>query len=74
LYIRQNLNYSEGYARYTLADQRRFFRIARASACEVQATIDVAYRLEAIRQSDRDIAFDLADHVAAMLTKFRQHE
>ena len=66
------LNYSEGYSRYTRADQQRFFRTAKASACELQAAFDIAYKLKLIKKELHHQAFDLADYVAAMLTKFRR--
>ncbi len=65
------LNFSEGCGKHTLAEQRRFFRIARGSAYEVAAILDVAQRFGAIEIALHARGKDLCDHPAAMLTKFR---
>jgi four helix bundle protein len=65
------LNFAEGYGKQTKADQRRFFIIARGSACEVAAVFDLAYRFELIGEEQYGIGRELCDHLARMLTQFR---
>ena len=65
------LNFAEGYGKQTKADQRRFFVIARGSACEVAAVLDLAYRFELIGEEQYCTGRDLCDHLARMLTRFR---
>ena len=65
------LNFSEGYGKSTPADQRRYFRIARGSAYEVGAALDVALAFGAIATEQHERGKDLCDHLAAMLTRFR---
>lgn len=65
------LNFSEGYGKSTPADQRRYFRIARGSAYEVGAALDVALSFEALAKERHEQGKDLCDHIAAMLTRFR---
>ena len=65
------LNFSEGYGKSTPADQRRYFRIARGSAYEVAAALDVALGFGAVRAELHGRGKDLCDHLAAMLTRFR---
>lgn len=66
------LNFAEGYAKGSLKEQRRFFRIARGSACEVAAIFDVAHTMGVIRDVDHAIGKELCDHLARMLTRFRR--
>ena len=66
-----SLNFSEGYGKSTPADQRRFFRIARGSAYEVAAALDVALSFGVLGRERHAQGKDLCDHLAAMLTKFR---
>lgn len=65
------LNFSEGYGRSTPAEQRRFFRIARGSAYEVAAALDIALGFGAVSAELQGRGKDLCDHLAAMLTRFR---
>jgi four helix bundle protein len=65
------LNFSEGYGKSTPADQRRFFRIARGSAYEVAAALDVAHNFGAVSDEQQAQGKDVCDHLAAMLTRFR---
>jgi four helix bundle protein len=66
------LNFAEGYGRMTQREQRRFFVIARGSASEVAAILDVARRFDIVVESDYAHARDICDHLARMLTKFRR--
>ena len=65
------LNFSEGYSKSTLKEQRRFFGIAKASAYEVSAIFDVAACFEVVPAHLLLEGKDLCDHLAAMLSRFR---
>jgi four helix bundle protein len=65
------LNFSEGYGKSTPADQRRYFRIARGSAYEVAAALDVAHGFDAVTAERKAQGKEICDHLAAMLTRFR---
>ena len=65
------LNFSEGYGKSTPAEQRRYFRIARGSAYEVAAALDVGHAFGAVSMERQQAGKELCDHVAAMLTRFR---
>lgn len=65
------LNFSEGYGKSTPAEQRRYFRIARGSAYEVAAALDVALAFGAVSTERQSQGKELCDHLAAMLTRFR---
>ncbi len=66
------LNFAEGCGKGTLKEQRRFFRIARGSACEVAAIFDVAHTMGVMRDVDHAVGKDICDHLARMLTRFRR--
>lgn len=68
------LNFAEGYAKGSFKDQRRFFQIARGSACEVAAIFDVAHTMGVMRDADHEHGKDICDHLARMLTRFRASE
>ncbi len=65
-------NFSEGYGKGTLKEQRRYFRIAKASANECYAIIDGGHAVEIVTDELHQQGIDLADHLAAMLTTFRR--
>ncbi len=65
------LNFSEGFAKGTAREQARYFRIARGSAYEVSAALDVAHCFNVISETHLAKGKDLCDHLAAMLTKFK---
>jgi len=65
------LTFAEGYDKGSLAEQRRFFRMARGSAQEVLAILDVAERLGAISPARRVEGRELCDHLTRMLFRFR---
>ena len=67
------LNFAEGYGRNTAREQRRFFVIARGSACEVAAVLDVANAFGIVTKNEYEKAKDICDHLARMLTKFRRY-
>ena len=66
------LNFVEGYGRRIQRDQRHFFDIARGSANEVAAILDVAAGLGGIDQETQLKGRELCDHIARMLTRFRR--
>lgn len=66
------LNFAEGYGRESHAELRRYFIIARGSASEVAAILDVARCFGIIDQALHERGRDLCDHIARMLTKFRR--
>lgn len=57
-------NIAEGRGRYTAADQRHFYRQARASTNEIQTQADVAARQGFITDEKRDEIIKLAAEVA----------
>ncbi len=66
------LNFAEGYAKPSAAEQRRFFNIALGSAQESLAIFDVARALDAITPPAHARGTDIADHLCRMLWKFRR--
>jgi four helix bundle protein len=66
------LNFAEGHDKGSLAEQRRFFRMARGSAQECMAILDVAERLGAVTPQRYAGAHEHADHVVRMLIRFRR--
>lgn len=58
------LNLSEGSARPTAKDRRRFYSISYASVREVQSIVDILHRTE---------EFELADRVGAMLYRLKKN-
>ena len=65
------LNFAEGAGKSSTRDRRRYFHIARGSANEVVAILDVATAFNALDKALHDEAVDIADHLAAMLSRFR---
>lgn len=65
------LNFSEGCGRTSKADRARFFMMARGSAKEVSAILDVGHRFRVLRDDERERGRDLCDHLAAMLYRFQ---
>ena len=63
------LNIAEGYGKLGKQDQRRFYSIARGSAMECGAVIDVLAVLNLIAGENRREAKSLAVRVVQMLTK-----
>jgi four helix bundle protein len=66
------LNFAEGYGKSSSRDARRFFLIARGSANEVAAILDVADRFGVIQAERRGEGKEICDHLARMLTRFRR--
>ncbi len=65
------LNFSEGCGKSSARDRRRYFHSARGSANEVVAILDVATAFNALDAKLHHEAADIADHLAAMLSRFR---
>ncbi len=63
------LNIAEGAGEFSRRDKARFYRIARRSAAECAAILDVCHHLNLA--ADRDIASgkELLNRIAAMLTR-----
>jgi four helix bundle protein len=66
------LTFAEGYDKGSLAEQRRFFRMAQASSREVAAVLDVAQCLGVIHLELHTRGKDIADHLERMLRRFRR--
>ena len=65
------LNFAEGCGYESKRQRRRFFTIARGSALEVSAAVDVAHRFGVVDQTLVSRIHDLCDHISAMLYKYR---
>ncbi len=64
------LNFAEGAGKRSAQDRLRYFHSARGSANEVVAILDVALAFRAVEASLHDEVVELADHLAAMLSRF----
>lgn len=65
------LNIAEGNGRINRKDRARFFGIARASAAEVAAIIEVAFALQIINQKDYNYFQELLLQIVKILYKLR---
>jgi four helix bundle protein len=65
------LNFSEGFGKTSPRDRKRFFMIARGSAHEVAAAIDVAHGFGVVDEAVTVEVTDICDHISAMLYRFR---
>lgn len=65
------LNFAEGCGKQHPRDRRRYFLTARGSANEVAAIMDVARAFRVVADPLHAQTRDAADHVAAMLSRFR---
>jgi four helix bundle protein len=65
------LNFAEGCAKRTVRERRRYFDTARGSAYEVAAALAVAERFGVIDAHLRQSGEDIADHLGAMLARYR---
>ena len=63
------LNIAEGAGEYSRAEKARFYRIARRSAHECAAIIDVGRRLDAVTPPLQDQARDILLRIVSMLVK-----
>ena len=63
-------NFSEGCGKRTRRDRRCYFDRAKGSANEVGAALAVGHRFGVIESAQHERGADIADHLAAMLTKY----
>ena len=63
------LNIAEGAGEFSPNDKKRFYRMARRSATECAAIIDICDKFKLIKQSDKIKARELLIHIVRMLTK-----
>lgn len=64
-----SLNIAEGAGEYAVKDKVRFYRMARRSATECAAALDVSLRLGLIRNTDIAPGRSILRRVVAMLTR-----
>ena len=64
------MNFAEGAGKRSAQDRLRYFHSARGSANEVVAILDVALAFRAVEAGLHDEVVDVADHLAAMLSRF----
>ena len=62
------LNMAEGSGKYTLADRKRFYRIARGSALECAAICDVLIEMLPTLEDEAGAAKDVLKSVVNILT------
>lgn len=62
------LNIAEGAGEFSANDKKRFYRMARRSATECAAIIDICARLNLIKQDEKNKARELLIHIVRMLT------
>lgn len=62
-------NISEGSARSSDAERKRFLQIARSSLVEVDTQIEIALKLNYFEESDIERLADLSNQIFAMLSK-----
>ena len=65
------LNFAEGSGKGTPRDRQRYFRIAKGSAYEVAAILDVARTFGGISRDHHEAGRDMCDHLGAMLSRYR---
>jgi four helix bundle protein len=63
------LNIAEGASRRSLAERKRFFEIARSSVVEVDAALDIAFRLGYFKNIDTEALDEQMNKTFSMLTK-----
>jgi four helix bundle protein len=62
------LNIAEGTGEFSKAEKARFYRMARRSAFELSAALDVAAHYDGLNQAELATVDALLDEIAAMLT------
>jgi four helix bundle protein len=65
----QRLNIAEGAGEYSRADKARFYRMAKRSATEAAAILDLARKLEIISRERFDAGRALLLRIVSMLIK-----
>ena len=63
------LNIAEGTGRSSPADRARFYVMARGSAAEASATVDIVFRMKRVSMEKWVRGKDLTKRIVAMLTK-----
>lgn len=63
------LNIAEGAGEFSPNDKKRFYRMARRSATECAAIIDICFKLKIINKNDNDKARNLLVNIVRMLIK-----
>jgi four helix bundle protein len=63
-----SLNIAEGTGRTSIADLKRFYSIARGSALECAAILDVLFHLKLIERENHNKGRELLKNVVAILT------
>jgi len=66
------LNIAEGAGEFAPREKARFYRMARRSATECAAIVDVLFKFKAIDESARATARGLLVRIVAMLTRMAQ--
>ena len=66
------LNIAEGNGKRSLPDRKRYFEIARGSAFECAALMDVLQKTEAISNDEAQLGKGLLHRIASMLTKMTE--
>ena len=67
-------NIAEGVGKPGAADRSRYLRIARGSAMECGAILDVAASLKLISASDQEKGMELLERIVSMLSKMMMLE
>jgi four helix bundle protein len=67
-------NIAEGAGKATAADRSRYFGIARGSAMECGAILDVGVTLKVFSANDRQNGMELLERIVSMLTKMMKPE
>ena len=65
------LNFAEGSGKRSPRDRQRYFLIAKGSAYEVAAVLDVAHTFGVLSNEYHALGIDLCDHLGAMLSRYR---
>lgn len=66
------LNIAEGAGEFSRRDKARFYRIARRSAAECAAILDVCHSLSLSTQQDIKNGYELLNRIVALLTRLAQ--
>jgi len=66
------LNIAEGAGEFSQQDKSRFYRMARRSATECAAVLDVSRCLDLLAQNEIENGYDLLRRIISMLTKLAQ--
>jgi four helix bundle protein len=66
------LNIAEGSGEFATNEKSRFYRMAKRSATETAAILDVAKRLNIVHEDNYQIGRDLLIRIVMMLTKLAQ--